>query len=70
MPNSICIMDESQKDKGDALLDVQEVAARLKVSSDWAYDAVKYHNLPRFRLNPRLWRFHWPTMLAWLQKRR
>ena len=70
MPNSICIMDESQKDKGDALLDVQEVAARLKVSSDWVYDAVKYHDLPCFRLNQRLWRFHWPTILAWLQKRR
>jgi hypothetical protein len=25
--------------------------------------------MPVCRLNQRLWRFHWPTVLSWLQKR-
>jgi hypothetical protein len=26
--------------------------------------------MPCIRLNSRFWRFHWPTVLAWLQRQR
>jgi excisionase family DNA binding protein len=63
-------LSPSDKDRGGALLDVSELAVRLSVSKDWVYDAVNYHDLPCVRFNSRLWRFHWPTVLAWLQRLR
>jgi hypothetical protein len=61
---------ETDKNRGDALLKVPDLAARIGVSSDWVYDAVNFDGMPCCRLNARFWRFHWPTVLDWLQKRR
>ena len=58
------------KDRGEALLKVPELAGRIGVSCDWVYDAVNTGGMPCIRLNSRLWRFHWPTVLAWLQRQR
>jgi excisionase family DNA binding protein len=58
------------KDKGESLLTVPELAERIGTSTDWVYDAVNYHGMPCIRLNSRFWRFHWPTVLAWLQRQR
>jgi hypothetical protein len=30
---------------------------------------VKFEGMPCIRINSRVWRFHWPTVLAWLQQR-
>jgi len=62
-------MSEADKDKGEALIDVPELADRIGVGVDWVYGAVKDEGLPCIRFDARLWRFHWPTVLAWLQKK-
>ena len=61
---------EEQKAAGEALLDVSEIAARLGASEDWVRDQVHWHGMPCCRFSRKLWRFHWPTVLAWAQKRR
>jgi len=61
---------EADKNRGDVLLKVPDLANRIGVSRDWIYDAVNYEGMPCCRLNARFWRFHWPTVLDWLQKRR
>ena len=42
---------ETDKNRGDALLKVPELATRIGVSSDWVYDAVNFNGLPCCRLN-------------------
>jgi predicted DNA-binding transcriptional regulator AlpA len=66
LPVKVTVQD---KDKGEALLAVPELAERIGVQPGWVYHAVKFEGMPCIRLNSRFWRFHWPTVLAWLQKR-
>jgi excisionase family DNA binding protein len=63
-------VSEDQKTRGEGLLSVSEVADRIGVSEPWVRDAVNFDGMPCIRYNARMWRFHWPTVLAWLQKRR
>ena len=62
-------MSEEDKNKGEGLITVEEIADRIQVGTDWVYDAVNVDGLPCIKYNARLWRFHWPSVLAWLQKR-
>jgi predicted DNA-binding transcriptional regulator AlpA len=63
-------MSETDKDRGEGLLTVPELADRCQASQDWVYDQVNCRKMPCIRINARMWRFHWPTVLAWLQKQR
>ena len=63
-------MSEQDKTLGFGMLTVAEMADRLDCSTDKVRDLVNIDGMPCSRLNPRMWRFHWPTVLAWLQKRR
>ena len=51
------------------MLLVAEMADRLQCSEDKIRALVNIEGMPCSKLNPRMWRFHWPTVLAWLQKR-
>jgi hypothetical protein len=53
----------------DGLIDIQELAAKMKLGTKWIRHAVKFDGLPCIRFNSRTWRFHWPTVLAWLSGR-
>ena len=64
------LVSDEAKVKGEALMEVPEVAERIGVKSNWVRHAVNFDGMPCIRYNERLWRFHWPTVLAWLQKRR
>ena len=57
------------KSVNDELLTINELAARVKYSAQWVRHQVKYHGMPCVRFNQRAWRFHWPTVLAWLNDR-
>lgn len=52
----------------DRLLTIDELAERLQYSPDWIRDQVKLGNIPVIRFNARAWRFHWPTVLAAMQR--
>jgi excisionase family DNA binding protein len=52
----------------DRLLTIEELAERIQYSVDWIREKVKAGVLPAIRFNSRAWRFHWPTVLAALQK--
>jgi excisionase family DNA binding protein len=60
----------SENDKGEKLISVAELADRLGFGVDWVYDHVHDGTLPCIKIKSRAWRFHWPTVLAALQKRR
>ena len=47
---------------------IKELAERLQYSEGWVRDQVRAGRLPSIRFNRRAWRFHWPTVLAALQK--
>jgi len=61
---------EADMNRGDALLKVPDPAIRIGVSSDWVYNTVNFDGMSSCRSNARFWRFHWPTVLDCLQKRR
>jgi predicted DNA-binding transcriptional regulator AlpA len=51
------------------ILTPRELAARLKVSNNWVYNNMRPRRprpLPVIKMG-RLLRFHWPTIVAWLQ---
>jgi hypothetical protein len=50
----------------EKLLTVDDMAERLQVSPDWILDQVKFWGMPCIKRNARFFRFHWPTVLAWL----
>ena len=52
----------------DRLLTIEELAERIQYSVDWIREKVKEGVIPAVRFNRRAWRFHWPTVLAALQK--
>jgi len=62
-------MSEQDKTAGMGMLTVPEMADRLQWSVDKVRDLVNVDGMPCCALNPRMWRFHWPTVLTWLQKR-
>jgi excisionase family DNA binding protein len=47
----------------DKLLTVGEVAQRLRLSIPVVRSLVNAGRVPVIRLNQRVWRFHWPTVL-------
>jgi excisionase family DNA binding protein len=49
---------------------ISELAARLQLSVECIREKVNHGVIPAIRLNSRTWRFHWPTVLAALQKLR
>jgi excisionase family DNA binding protein len=53
---------------GEQLLTVEQLAERLQYSVQWVRAKVRRGKIPVIRLNARAWRFHWPTVLAALQK--
>ena len=53
---------------GERLLTLEELAGRLQLSMDTVRDHVNAGQIPVIRLNSRTWRFHWPTVLAAMQK--
>jgi excisionase family DNA binding protein len=55
---------ETQKD----ILTTEQLAEKLQLSQDKIRDLVRDKTIPVIRLNQRLWRFHWPTVLEWLKK--
>ena len=63
-------MSENDKDKGEALITVSEMADRLQCGNDWVYEKVNDGTLPCIKINARFWRFHWPTVLEALKRRR
>lgn len=62
-------VSKETKDAGHALIDVPEVAARLGTTPDWVYDQVHWHGMPCCKFSKKMWRFHWPTVLAWAQRK-
>jgi excisionase family DNA binding protein len=50
------------------LLTVSELAERLQYSEEWVLDQVKLGKIPAIRFSKRAFRFHWPSVLAALQK--
>ena len=52
----------------ERLLTIEELAQRLQYSAKWIRAQVRAGRLPAIRFNRRAWRFHWPTVLAALQK--
>jgi excisionase family DNA binding protein len=59
---------ERQSAGDDKLLTIGELADRLQYSTDWIREQVRAGRIPVIRFNSRAWRFHWPTVLAALQK--
>jgi hypothetical protein len=53
---------------GERLLTIEELAERLQYSVGWVRHQVKFGRIPVAAFNSRAWRFHWPTVLAALQK--
>lgn len=53
---------------GERLLTIQQVAERLQYSVQWVREQVKLGRIPVIAFNSRAWRFHWPTVIAALQK--
>lgn len=52
----------------ECLMTIEQLAKRLQYSADWIRTQVRAGRLPAIRFNRRAWRFHWPTVLAALQK--
>ena len=52
----------------ERLLTIQELSARIQFKPQWIRDQVKLGGLPAIKFNKRAWRFHWPTVLAAIQK--
>jgi excisionase family DNA binding protein len=46
----------------------QEADQRLRLSVERVRELVHRGRIPCIRLNSRTWRFHWPTVLAALQR--
>lgn len=52
----------------EQLLTIDELAERIKYSAQWIRNQVNFHGMPCVRFNQRAWRFHWKTVLDWMQK--
>ena len=52
----------------EKLLTVEELAALLQLSKEWVLDQVSAGVIPVIRFNARTFRYHWPSVLAALQK--
>jgi hypothetical protein len=52
----------------DRLLTIDELADKIHYSVQWVRDQVNAGKLPAIKFNARAWRFHWPSVLAALQK--
>ena len=52
----------------EELLTIGELAARIKFTVKWIRAKVKTGTIPCVKFNSRTWRFHWPSVLAALQK--
>lgn len=50
------------------LLTIGELAERLKFTVKWIRAQVKVGAIPCIKFNSRTWRFHWPSVVAALQK--
>jgi hypothetical protein len=53
----------------DELIEIQALGKKMKLSPKTIRRLVKYEGLPCCIINSRVWRFHWPTVLAWSQQR-
>jgi hypothetical protein len=49
-------------------LTIEQLAQRLQYSVDWIRGQVRAGPLPAIRFNRLAWRFHWPSVLAALQR--
>ena len=54
-------MNENEEEK---LLLIEELAARLRLTVQSVREKVHAGLIPCIMLNARVWRFHWPTVLA------
>jgi hypothetical protein len=52
----------------EKLLTVEEVAERVGKTPDWGRDQTNAGVIPVIVINPRVWFYHWPTVLAYLEK--
>jgi hypothetical protein len=52
----------------ERLLTIEELAERLQYSVGWFRQQVKFGRILVIAFNRRAWRFHWPTVIATLQK--
>lgn len=59
---------ESPQNDRDALLSPAETATRMKIGERTLLANVRRRKIPVVRVNARVLRFHWPSVLAALQK--
>jgi hypothetical protein len=52
----------------DELLTTAEVAVKCRHTVAWVLLKVKFKGMPCIRFNQRDFRFHWPSVLAWMQQ--
>jgi len=52
----------------DELIEIEELGQKMKMGAKAIRRLVKFEGLPCCKINSRTWRFHWPTVLAWLQR--
>lgn len=52
----------------EKLLTLEQLAERLQYTPEWVRNQVHLGKIPVIGFNRRAWRFHWPTVLAALQK--
>jgi hypothetical protein len=52
----------------EQLLTTEQLAERVQHTSEWVLNQIKFKGLPVIKFNRRDFRFHWPTVLAWLQQ--
>lgn len=54
----------------EKLLTIEELAERLQFTVEWVRIQVNLGVIPCIAFNSRTWRFHWPTVLDALQRRK
>ena len=52
----------------EKLLTINEVATLVGYTAAWVRQKVNAGVIPAIRFNSRAWRFHWPSVLAALQR--
>lgn len=61
--------DGQSGNEKDVLLTTEDVADRIQLSVERVRELVNDHTIPCIKLTSRTWRFHWPTVVAALQRR-
>jgi hypothetical protein len=62
------MLEPTLPDDRDNLLFPEETAARLRIKERTLLENVRRRKIPVVKINARTFRFHWPSVLAALQK--